>query len=227
MSLTSGPKSPRIPLCQFRELELSVGAKPLRADVRSQHAAAQALMPPPGDDKPYDPENPTDTGYCGGWHRVLMPAHQSSTFTGEGGLTLTRFIVEAAAGERVPFQRGGHHGWLTAQHWQQYLEANGPAPEDKKHLPSVRRGDRLDICTEDRADSEVRAELRQRRGGRTIVLESRPRDTQSPSSVDASGHTIPLCRYGCGQPASLTRPEGLPEHYSCRRKYEARPMDHR
>jgi hypothetical protein len=39
--------------------------------------------------KPYDPENPTDTGYCGGWHRILTPAHQSSTFTGEGGLTLT------------------------------------------------------------------------------------------------------------------------------------------
>lgn len=27
-----------------------------------------------------------------------MPAHQSSTFTGEGGLTLTRFIVEAQNG---------------------------------------------------------------------------------------------------------------------------------
>ena len=58
-------------------------------------------------EKPYDPENPTDAGCCGGWHRVLVPAHQSSTFTGEGGLTLTQFIVEAAAGERIPFQRGG------------------------------------------------------------------------------------------------------------------------
>ncbi|MEV8426223.1 hypothetical protein [Streptomyces niveus] len=56
-------------------------------------------------EKPYDPENPTNTGYCGGWHRVLTPAHQSSTFAEEGGLTLTRFIVEAAAGERIPFQR--------------------------------------------------------------------------------------------------------------------------
>lgn len=60
------------------------------------------------------PGEPTDSGYCGGWHRVLVPAHQSSAFAGEGGLTLTRFIVEAAAGERIPFQRGGHHGWLPA-----------------------------------------------------------------------------------------------------------------
>nr|WSZ99052.1 hypothetical protein OH820_28340 [Streptomyces sp. NBC_00857] len=91
-------------------------------------------------EKPYDPENPTDAGYCGGWHRVLVPAHQSSTFTGEGGLTLTRFIVEAAAGERIPFQRGGHHGWLPAQQWQQYLEANGHALDDKERQPSVRQG---------------------------------------------------------------------------------------
>lgn len=29
---------------------------------------------------------------------------------GKAGLTLIPFIVEAAAGERIPFQRGGHHG---------------------------------------------------------------------------------------------------------------------
>ncbi|MFJ8092056.1 hypothetical protein [Streptomyces griseofuscus] len=29
-------------------------------------------------EKLYEPENPTD-GYCGGWPRVLVPAHQSST----------------------------------------------------------------------------------------------------------------------------------------------------
>ncbi|MGW6574035.1 hypothetical protein ACWGAN_17885 [Streptomyces sp. NPDC054945] len=37
-------------------------------------------------EKPYDPENPTDAGYCGRWHRLLVPAHQSSTYTGEGAL---------------------------------------------------------------------------------------------------------------------------------------------
>lgn len=173
-------------------------------------------------EKPYDPENPTDAGYCGGWHRVLMPAHQSSTFTGEGGLTLTRFIVEAAAGERIPFQRGGHHGWLPAQQWQQYLEANGPALDDKECQSSVRQGDRRDRCTEDRPASEVRAEPKQRRGSRAIVLESRPRETEAARvPLDASGQAIPLCRFGCGQPASLPGPEGLPEHFSCRRKHEA------
>ncbi|QEU90941.1 hypothetical protein CP970_08635 [Streptomyces kanamyceticus] len=151
-----------------------------------------------------------------------MPAHQSSTFTGEGGLTLTRFIVEAAAGERIPFQRGGHHRWLPAQQWQQYLEANGPALDDKKRQPSVLQGDRRDRCAEDRPASAVRAEPKPRRGSRASVLESRHRETEIASvAVDASGQAIPLCRFSRGQSASLPGPEGLPEHFSCRRKHEA------
>ncbi|MFH8612077.1 hypothetical protein ACH4D5_31800 [Streptomyces sp. NPDC018029] len=170
--------------------------------------------------KPYDPENPTDTGYCGGWHRVLVPAHQSSTFTGEGSLTLTRFIVEAAAGERIPFQQSGHHGWLPVHQWQRYLEANGPALNDKERQPSIRQGNRHDRCTEDRSASEVRAEPKQKRGSRSIVLESRPREAESVSvPVDAMGQVIPPCRF-CGHPASLPGPEGLPEHFSCRRRHE-------
>jgi hypothetical protein len=175
-------------------------------------------------DKPYDPENPTDTGYCGGWHRILVPIHQSAAYEGEGELTLTRFIVEAAAGERVPFQHKGQHGWLPAQHWQKYVEANGPAvlSNEKERAPSVRQGDRLDRCTEDRPVSEVRADPRERRGSRTIVLESRPaREVElSELPVDSLGRPIPLCRFGCGMPASMQGPEGLPEHYSCRRKNE-------
>ncbi|MFB7340434.1 hypothetical protein ACFCZ6_10275 [Streptomyces hydrogenans] len=171
-------------------------------------------------ERPYDPENPTDTGYCGGWHRVLVPAHQSSTLTGKD-LTLTRFIVEAAAGERIPFQRNGHHGWLPAQQWQQYLEANGPALDDNDHQPSVRQGDRRARCTEDRPATETRAEPKQQRGSRTIILESRSQETETNFPIDALGQAIPLCRFGCGQPASLPGPEGLPEHFSCRRKHEA------
>ncbi|MGW3304501.1 hypothetical protein AMK23_35570 [Streptomyces sp. CB02130] len=172
--------------------------------------------------KLYDPENPTATGYCGDWHRVLVPAHQSSSYAvNRGSLTLTQFIVEAAAGERVPFQRDGHYGWLPVQQWQNYLEANGPDPEEKKRLlPSVRRGDRHDRCTEDRPASEVRSEPKQRRGSRSIVLESRPAEAEEARvPVDAAGNPIPLCRF-CGDPASLPGPEGLPEHFSCRRKQE-------
>ncbi|WP_329595922.1 hypothetical protein OG195_44960 (plasmid) [Streptomyces sp. NBC_01362] len=174
-------------------------------------------------EKPYDPENPTDTGYCGAWHRILVPAHQSSSLAAEGGtLTLTQFIVEAAAGERIPFQRGGHHGWLPVQQWQQYLEANGPALDDKERKTSVRQGDRSNKCTEDRPASEVRAEPKQRRGSRMIVLESRAQEPEPVKvAVDFSGQAIPLCRFGCGQPASLPGPEGLPEHFSCRRNHEA------
>jgi hypothetical protein len=173
-------------------------------------------------DKPYDPENPTEAGYCGGWHRILVPVHQSRTFEGTGGLTLTQFIVEAAAGERVPFQHNGLHGWLPLQHWQKYVEANDPAMDDKKRAPSVRQGDRRDRCTEDRPESEVRAAPKERRGSRTIVLESRAAQevAAAEAPVDASGQPIPLCRFGCGLPASLPGPEGLPEHYSCRRKHE-------
>lgn len=173
-------------------------------------------------DKPYDPENPTDTGYCGGWHRILVPVHQSRDFEGTGGLTLTQFIVEAAAGERVPFQHNGQHGWLPAQHWQKYLEENGPALEGKERAPSVREGDRQDRCTEDRPVSEVRSAPKERRGSRTIVLASRaPQEVSAAEGpVDASGRPIPLCRFDCGLPASMRGPEGLPEHYSCRRKSE-------
>lgn len=172
--------------------------------------------------KPYDPENPTDTGYCGDWHRVLVPVHQSRTFEGENGLTLTQFIVEAAAGERVPFKHNGHHGWLPSPQWQEYLEANSPVEEGKDSAPSVRQGDRRDRCTEDRPESQVRAAPKERRGSRMMVLESRPAQPTEPSevAVDASGRPIPLCRFGCGSPASMQGPEGLPEHYSCRQKYQ-------
>jgi len=173
-------------------------------------------------DKPYDPQNPTADAYCRGWHRLLIPVHQSRTFEGKDGLTLTQFIVEAAAGERVPFQRDGHHGWLPAQHWQKYLEANGPTPERQERALSVRQGDRRDRCTEDRPASDVRAEPKERRGSRTMVLETRAAHEPVAAEValDASGRQIPLCRFNCGMPASMPGPEGLPEHWSCRRKHE-------
>jgi hypothetical protein len=175
-------------------------------------------------DRPYDPANPTDTGYCKGWHRILVPIHQSAASEGSE-LTLTRFIVEAAAGERVPFQHNGHHGWLPVEHWRKYVEANGPAAsnDEKERAPSVRQGDRLNRCTEDRPVPEMRAEPRERRGSRTIVLESRAAPKVDPAElpVDSLGRPIPLCRFGCGTPASMHGPEGFPEHYSCRKKQEA------
>jgi hypothetical protein len=172
-------------------------------------------------DRPYDPENPTADAYCGGWHRLLVPVHQSTAFEGEDGLTLTQFIVEVAAGERVPFQRNGHHGWLPIQHWQKYVEANGPALDAPKRELSVRQGDRRDRCTEDRPASDVRAEPKERRGSRTFVLETRTVQETATDEValDASGQPIPLCRF-CGTPASMPGPEGLAEHWSCRRKSE-------
>ncbi len=98
-------------------------------------------------------------------------------------------------------------------------QANGSDPEEKKRLaPSVRRGDRHDRCTEDHPAAEVRSEPKQRRGSRSIVLESRPAEAEEARvPTDAAGKPIPPCRF-CGAPASLPGPEGLPEHLSCRRK---------
>lgn len=90
-----------------------------------------------------------------------------------------------------------------------------------KFSSSVITGGR-DRCTEDRPASEARAEPKQRCGSRAIAHESSPQETEAARvPVDASGQAIPLCRFGCGQPASLPGPEGLPEHFSCRRKHEA------
>lgn len=173
-------------------------------------------------EKPYDPVNPTADAYCDGWHRILVPVHQSSVFSGDSELTLTQFIVEAAAGERVPFRWDGQHGWLPAEHWKKHLEANVGEPTSEKPKPSVRHGERRDLCTEDRPESDVRADPKERRGSRTIILETRAAGEVEADevAVDASGQPIPPCRFGCGQPASLLGPEGIPEHFSCRRKHE-------
>ncbi|MGW3400150.1 hypothetical protein [Streptomyces zhihengii] len=169
--------------------------------------------------KPFDPERPTADAYCLGWHRLLVPVHQAAAFEGKGELTLTQFIVEAAAGERVPFKRDGHHGWLPARHWEKYVEENGPTPDDSKSEVRVRRGDRRDRCIEDRPASDVRAEPAERRGGRVFVLETRSAQEVAAAEVsrDAAGQPIPLCRF-CGAPASMPGPEGLAEHWTCRRE---------
>ncbi|MFI6416578.1 hypothetical protein ACIBG6_03950 [Streptomyces sp. NPDC050842] len=101
----SVPRRQSVYLGLIKEIQIHPTTRPFNVRnpdrVEGQCSQNGALTRCP--EKPYAPENPTDAGYCGGWHRVLVPAHQSSTFTGEGGLTLTRFIVEAAAGERIPF----------------------------------------------------------------------------------------------------------------------------
>jgi hypothetical protein len=173
--------------------------------------------------KPYDPSNPLADAYCDGWHRVLVPAHQASTVDPDKPLTLTQFIVEAAAGERVPFQRDGQHGWLPADQWKKYLEANGPEPAAEASKAAVRRGDRRDLCTEDRPASEVRAEPKARHASRTIVLETRDvKVAPIEPALDVSGQPIPPCHL-CGEPASLRNREGKPEHWSCRQRQTSMP----
>ena len=175
-------------------------------------------------EKPYDPANPLADAYCGDWHRILVPAHQSSAYDSDKPpLTLTQFIVEAAAGERVPFRRDGQYGWLPVGQWELYLAANGPEPTPEESKPSVRRGDRRNLCTEDRPASDVRAEPKERRRSRTIILETRnvmPPATET--AIDAAGQSIPPCHI-CGEPASLRNREGVPEHWSCRKRPTATP----
>ncbi|MGW4786152.1 hypothetical protein [Streptomyces sp. NPDC004230] len=176
-------------------------------------------------EKAYDPANPIADAYCGQWHRVLVPEHQSSSAYEEGKppLTLTRFIVEAAAGERIPFQRDGQHGWLPSEQWELYVAANGPERAAKETKASVRNGDRRDLCTVDRPASDVRSEPKERHVSRSIVLETRiaqPKEVEA--AVDAAGQAIPPCHI-CGTPASLWNRDGKPEHWSCSQRKAQSP----
>jgi hypothetical protein len=193
----------------------------------------------------YDPRKPNDPGYCGHWHLFLTPSARvkDDEYLNGPELTLTRFAVEAAAGEHVPFERDGLHGWLPAEHWRRYLEAVGPAPEEadgpqEATAATARDGDRITLCTKDRSPSTIRTP-KQRRGSRTILLETRDQDGNEPETERAStppergtrmthrpeaGHagtlaaphtsTTPPCHI-CGNPASLNGPQGKPEHWSC------------
>lgn len=46
-------------------------------------------------------------------------------FRRRGGIQSVWDFADPDHAARIPFQRDGHHGWLPAQEWQQYLEANG------------------------------------------------------------------------------------------------------
>ncbi|MGW5582831.1 hypothetical protein [Streptomyces sp. NPDC003857] len=167
-------------------------------------------------EKPYDPEKPHDV-YCGDHHLVVVPEHQSSAAyeSGKARLTLPRFVVEVADGERIPFKVTGQHGFMRADQVDRYLSEYGTEPKPKKARPSTREADRRDLCTEDRPESDFRSAPRERHVSRSIVLKTQ---TAQPSevevAVDASGQTIPPCHI-CGDPASLRNREGKPEHGSC------------
>lgn len=161
--------------------------------------------------KPYDPADPLADAYCERWHLILVPEHQSSSVqvSGKPALTLTRFVVEAADGARIPFQRDGQHGWLPAEQWERLQSTEPPAdPASDERRATVRRGDRHDQCTEDRPTSDVRAEPKVRHRSRTFVLETReiaqPRNR--PQAPAVRRDTPGVCASGvtpCGKPAHL------------------------
>jgi hypothetical protein len=96
---------------------------------------------------------------------------------------------------------------LPIDQWKKYLDANGPEPAAEASKAAVRRGDRRDLCTEDRPESDVRAEPKERRASRTIVLETRDAVPEPPRlpTAPAIPRVIPgICDTGqpkCGQPA--------------------------
>lgn len=176
-------------------------------------------------EKPYDPEKPNDA-YCGQHHLVVVPEHQSSAahVSNKPTLDLTRFVVEVADGERVPFEVNGQHGFIRAVQYERYLSKHGTEPKQRSARPATRDVDRRSLCTEDRPTPDLRLAPRERHVSRTIVLRTRgPEGTAAEEvAVDASGQPIPLCRFDCGQAASLLGPEGFPEHWSCRERRDAR-----
>ncbi|MEU6543945.1 hypothetical protein [Streptomyces sp. NPDC046859] len=174
-------------------------------------------------EKPYDSENPNDA-YCGNHHLVVVPEHQSSAAyeSDKSTLDLARFVVEVADGERVPFKVNGQHGFIRAVQYERYLSEYGAEPQPRNARPAVRDADRRSLCTEDRPAPDLRSTPRERHVSRTIVLQTRGSlGVESDEvAVDAAGQPIPLCRFDCGKPASLLGPEGIPEHFSCRKKHE-------
>ncbi|HEY6115285.1 MAG TPA: hypothetical protein VI172_04935 [Candidatus Dormibacteraeota bacterium] len=167
-------------------------------------------------EKPYNPEKPADA-YCGGHHLVVVPEHQSSAAyeSDKPTLSLPRFVVEVADGERVPFKVDGQHGFMRADQYERYLSEHGPEPEPKKARPVVRDADRHDLCTEDRPESDFRSAPRQRHVSRTIVLETRPAtpvDAETATTFsELADPAVPrptpgICDTGrpvCGQPARM------------------------
>jgi hypothetical protein len=125
-------------------------------------------------EKPFNPERPNDA-YCGGHHLVVVPEHQSSAAyeSGKPTLSLPRFVVEVADGERVPFKVNGQHGFMRAVQHERYLSQHGAEPEPKKARSAVRGADRRDLCTEDRPESDFRSAPRERHVSRTIILQTR------------------------------------------------------
>lgn len=168
-------------------------------------------------EKPYDPERPNDA-YCGQHHLVVVPEQQSSAAyeSSKRTLTLPRFVVEVADGERVPFKVNGQHGFIRAAQYEQYLSEYGVGPERVKTDPVARTIGRRALCTEDRPVSDLKAEPRERHASRTIVLRTLGVECAAEEpAVDAAGELIPPCRI-CGKPASLRNRDGEPEHWSCR-----------
>lgn len=166
-------------------------------------------------EKPYNPERPNDA-YCGGHHLVVVPEHQSSAAyeSDKPTLTLPRFVVEVADGERVPFEVNGQHGFIRADQYERYLSKHGSGPESKKARPVVRDADRRDRCTADRPESDFRSALRERHVSRTIVLQTREGASGTAVSAVAASIQAPpharvvpgRCQAGvtaCGAPARL------------------------
>lgn len=175
-------------------------------------------------EKPYNPEKPNDV-YCLRHHLVVVPEHQSIAAyeSDKSTLTLPRFVVEVADGERVPFKVNGQHGFMRADQHERYLSEHGAEPEPEKARPVVRDADRRNLCTEDRPEAGFRSAPRERHVSRAIILQTRgvTPDVVEPA-FDASGRPIPPCRF-CGEPASMPGPEGKPEHWSCRKRQLSMP----
>lgn len=162
-------------------------------------------------EKPYNPERPNDA-YCGGHHLVVVPEHQSSAAyeSDKPTLSLPRFVVEVADGERLPFTVNGQRGFIRADQHERYLAKHGAEPEPKKEQPAVRDGDRRDLCTEDRPESDFRSAPRERHVSRTIVLATRDATSEhvevKPVAPAIQRPAPDVCDIGnpvCGQPARL------------------------
>ncbi|HZX37950.1 MAG TPA: hypothetical protein VFF37_06380 [Streptomyces sp.] len=115
--------------------------------------------------------------------------------TEPAALTLDDFTRWAPVGLIVPVMPLDRRGfWTTADGYELWLE-------------HAKQDDRLQA-----GESAGARKTRHRADGHSL--------RRSRVPTDAAGLPIPPCRF-CGEPASMSGPEGKPEHWSCRRQQES------
>lgn len=181
------------------------------------------------------------------WETPRLIDGDADDFGTRAAFTAGRIIVGAATGDMeslfVPSRkdrRAGAYLWVPSSDKAKWLEEeggesapdrDGPDLEDEVFYSQEEIGDACTYGEKTFDPAKVKSAPLKRRGlaslSRTIKVASPATDLPASApaepvgpgiSYDAAGQPIPLCRFGCGAPASMPGPEGFPEHWTCRER---------